>query len=443
MGKIVDFGQAYQDPCFQRRTFKMQILADVTDKCQLNCRYCYFGEKGCSVVDPERSARAIMKLIHVMHERLPQGVSSIHLQAMGGEPLVAKKQMFDLVDAVCAGIPSEMMFSWGLTSNLVGLTSAVATEIKKRDGRIHSSIDGTKKIHDHNRPFNGGVGSYQSVVDNIPNLFLITPDDTARVTVCPEDADKLDQIADHLFSLGYRYVGLFPAFNLGWDSKNIDQWSQSFRRTLDMTMKKWPACGIRTIMRFRERAAKFGWAWAYCGAGRTLFAFDVNGLLYECHHLTSRTKGIDVLMLDDNEVFERITQSPITPRLSQHPEVCRSCSAAGHCNGGGCWSDNLLYTNDPNTPYDVTCQMKRKCVDAFRSFGTDAQVHMATWDMPDKWRREKMAAGGSGWFRGLGEEIKEYSRKFSCDGGSCDHSCDCNDGSSWCESYCVACDSMC
>jgi len=97
---------------------ELSLMVDATTACQLACEYCYFGDKGCKVMDPEKLYLAITKFSIAFG---PQ-VKKLRIHYMGGEPLIAWDRMLKLNQKVREFCEvSQIKFGWGLTSNLIAL----------------------------------------------------------------------------------------------------------------------------------------------------------------------------------------------------------------------------------------------------------------------------------------------------------------------------------
>lgn len=207
-----------------RRWNDLSLMVDATTRCQLNCRYCYFGPKTTKTMDSTAVFSGIKALAGVFKERL----RSVNVHYMGGEPLLGWEEIVQLnAKARSYFLAKGIPFRWSLTSNLVNLTKEMAEFMIAERAGIHCSVDGPMSIHDRNRPFRDGRGSFDDVIRAIPLALKISPDDTARVTVCPENAGDLSIIAEFVLGAGFRRVGLFPAFNMAWDGESINLWARS------------------------------------------------------------------------------------------------------------------------------------------------------------------------------------------------------------------------
>lgn len=136
--------------------FVLTLMIDATRRCQLRCRYCYFGEKSNEDMQISRVFQAIRNFVGVFGSKLRR----VEFNYMGGEPLLSWNNILAL-NAISREYFSErsIQFSWAMTSNLIALDERKAEHMIAERAGIHCSIDGPAFIHDRNRPFRNGKPS--------------------------------------------------------------------------------------------------------------------------------------------------------------------------------------------------------------------------------------------------------------------------------------------
>lgn len=338
--------------------FDLSLMIDATNICQLRCPYCYFGEKGHQKMDVNKVMAAAKNLLSIFEPKL----DGINFHYMGGEPLLAWEEILAL-DITARRFFEEkgVKFTWSLTSNLIALDEKKTEHMIREKAGIHCSIDGPARIHDKNRPYADGKPSFADVVKSIPLALQITPNDTARVTVCPEDAKSLPEIAETVLALGFQTVGLFPAYNMEWNRKTIEEWAKAiataYKRIRDSYQDRKK---INTIIPQKGQGID---RFTYCGAGKGLWAISVDGKLYFCHRHTNipEFEIIDASQATPKEIRTAIEQSILPPSCEQISELCLTCLAKDYCNGG-CWLDNLLMNGNSMIPNLIQCEMMQATV---------------------------------------------------------------------------------
>jgi len=128
------------------------VSIDVTYKCNLNCRHCYFKRQ------KYKDEISLEKWIEII-EKLKKEHNILLCNWAGGEPLLRKD--------VVKKCKNYFDFNWITTNAIIELP-------KWRDCIFFVSIDGTKKYHEKIR----GVGAYEKSKNNVLNsnnkIFLNT-----------------------------------------------------------------------------------------------------------------------------------------------------------------------------------------------------------------------------------------------------------------------------
>jgi uncharacterized protein len=347
-------------------------MVDATNRCQLDCRYCYFGKKGSDVMDVEKVTEAITRFLATI-----KNLKKFDLHYMGGEPLLAWSEILELNEAMKElAQKRQIKFRWSMTSNLIALDEARTSHMISEGASIHCSIDGPAHVHDRNRPFPDGRGSYEQVVSRIPLALRINPNDTARVTVCPEDADKLPEIAATVLGHGFKSVGIFPNYDMPWNEEAITNWSEGIAQAFE-SFKQDGKSRISTMVKPEHACDGCTKKFSYCGAGKSLWAFNVHGLLYHCHHFTniSELAIIDASSATGDQITQAIMASDTPPFGKEMPEQCTNCPAVKSCNGL-CWASNFLGSGNAVQPESTQCQLQQATYAALQPILREEQLTM-------------------------------------------------------------------
>lgn len=339
----------------------LNLMVDASNMCQLDCTYCYFGKKGCSLMNAKKVFEAVKKVVLAVGKKLE--LLSIHY--MGGEPILGWKRILELnkkTKFFCEKKGIE--FRWSMTSNLVGLTEGKKEFMLKEKAGIHCSIDGPKHVQNLNRPFSNGKGSFEIVDKHIGLALQITPNDTARVTVTPQSSHHLKEIAEYLFDKGFENIGLFPSFNMDWKEEDFAAWIKGIREASDVAMLKKKQ--ISSVLHLKKREKP---EFDFCGAGKGLWALDVKGFLYNCHRLTNYPEYALINAADSTaeEVKKAMIEKTLAPCNIQIPDKCKKCSALNYCSGG-CWADNLCENNNVYLPESIACKFRQITHEALREY---------------------------------------------------------------------------
>ena len=150
---------------------RIEVTATLTLECNLACPYCY--------EDPFRGhfvmSRATADLL-VLHltERMAEGLD-VSMDFYGGEALMQLKLLKSIASRLAeAAATHTVTFSFNIFSNGVLLTPAVVLQLLPLGlSVIRLTIDGPPDIHDAQRPFVSGAGSFKKIVANLLAIYKL------------------------------------------------------------------------------------------------------------------------------------------------------------------------------------------------------------------------------------------------------------------------------
>ena len=344
----------------------LTLMVDATNICQLGCSYCYFGEKGCKLMNPDLIFQATKNFV----EAIGPQVELVNLHYMGGEPLIGWEKILILNQTMTNYAQEKgFRFIWSLTSNLVELDEEKKEHMLKEKAEIHCSIDGPQFIQDNNRPFKSGSGSFAIVDKHIDNALEISPNDFARVTVTPFSSHYLPEITSYLFNKGFPGIGLYPAENMTWEEGDLEAWSTGIRKSFELAKEKDKI--LSTVVHPHKNNRSF----SYCGAARSLWGLDVEGKLYSCHHFTNHPEKaiIDAANSSAEEIKASINRPYLAPQNIQLPTACQDCPASDYCYGG-CWADNETKSGNAYLPNSISCTFQKITFNSLQDYILDPAI---------------------------------------------------------------------
>lgn len=156
------------------RSGKFMATVVLTLDCNLACPYCFEDHfRGAHAIS-EEVAQLLVE--YIIREQI-QHDHDVELRFYGGEPLMAIPRLKEIAGAVqAAAVSAGTEFSFSLVTNATLLTRAVVEELLPfglRSAQI--TLDGPAGIHNRQRPFVSGEGSFQIIVDNLRSVYdLIT-----------------------------------------------------------------------------------------------------------------------------------------------------------------------------------------------------------------------------------------------------------------------------
>lgn len=335
------------------------IALFVTQACNLRCVYCYEDKTGARMEE----ATALQAIDWLIEQS--GNVKNLYISFFGGEPflnLPLMKKTAAYAREKAAVIGKRVIFL--TTTNATLLDEEAISFVVDYDVDVIVSMDGPREIHDAQRPFPDGSGSFDVVFPRAKSLVEKKPD--TRVHAVVVDHDHTERIKSSLNDLGFRDITLLPAsaslFEEKKSPRNLDGLIVALEREADEWAELITARDADALKALRSRAQlaipllallnnkKQRYA---CGAGVNYVAVSCAGDLFLCHRfvgLSDYKLGTVFTGTLDRKGFEEtsLTRSPL----------CSGCFARHYC-AGWCKHDNVGATGSAWEPSPEICALKR------------------------------------------------------------------------------------
>ncbi|PKM94664.1 MAG: hypothetical protein CVU84_09105 [Firmicutes bacterium HGW-Firmicutes-1] len=154
---------------------RAKTLVEITDKCNLRCKYCAFGggysdhrTHGNLEMSTVILEKAILEAIQCSQES-----ERISIGFYGGEPLLAFEKIKYAV--FFAKTHSLRPISFSITTNATLINFEIAQFLNDHSFNVLVSLDGPKDMHDRFRQYPNGTGSYETTINGLKTLLDIYP----------------------------------------------------------------------------------------------------------------------------------------------------------------------------------------------------------------------------------------------------------------------------
>ena len=184
-----------EDEVQQERIAPSFFMIDMTNNCNISCRYCL--REGCnssnSKVLSENNAKRIVAYITAYCRKYD--LDHVSIQPWGGEPLLEKDLIFQIQDLFReAGINVSI----DIETNGILLTDALVRELHSRGISYGISLDGNEKLNDLQRVYRNGNGTYQNIYRAIELTKKYYGEKmSVLATVTKQTLDHISEILDH------------------------------------------------------------------------------------------------------------------------------------------------------------------------------------------------------------------------------------------------------
>ncbi|MQL52655.1 thioether cross-link-forming SCIFF peptide maturase [Desulfofundulus thermobenzoicus] len=337
--------------------------------CNLACRYCFAGQGhfgGDGGLMPFTVGRQALDFLFAASG--PR--RHVEVDFFGGEPLLNFNVLRELV-AYGRRRAGELgkIIKFTVTTNAVLLTPAIGRYFNEEGLAVVLSLDGRPPVHDAMRPFPGGRGSYDLVLNNIRNFVASRPGGEyyVRGTFTRHNLDFTRDVL-HLAGLGFEHISMEPVVapcdeDYALQMADVPRICAEYEKLAGQLLDR--AARGRRINFFHFNIDPDGGPClprrlTGCGAGREYLAVSPDGRLYPCHQFVGRP-GYCL-----GDVWQGLVHPELVAEFrSCHvysKEDCRQCWARFYCSGG-CHANAHAFHGTIFKPYEVACALVKKRIE--------------------------------------------------------------------------------
>jgi uncharacterized protein len=313
----------------------------LTEECNLRCRYCYMVNKSHDKRMTFVLGRRCMKFLIDNYSDM----DSIEMDFIGGEPTLEIDLLDELMDywkilLLKTGHKWIEKFRVGMTTNgILYHTPRVQSFIAKNREilDVTVTIDGTQEMHDANRVYSNGQGSYANVVKNIKLWLEQFPDGQTKVTISKSNLPYFKESILHLWSLGIKTVPANPTFEELWNVEDAQLYKKQLIELADIIIEQdlWKENNMTLFsdqfIEAEQTIANRNW----CGCGRKMIAFGPDGTIYPCIRMSQYSlshKPPRYIGHIDTGVDPDLVRSYLALTFqSQSPAHCLECKISQGC----------------------------------------------------------------------------------------------------------------
>lgn len=315
------------------------FLIDLTEVCNLKCVYCFRKLKSKSMIEE----KAIQICSYIKEYCITHKIKHIAIQPWGGEPLSEFELIKKIQDYF---IDTDINVKMIIETNAVLINDEIAKELYKRNFGIGVSIDGNKELHNKQRKFLNGDGSYDAVIKGIECLnkagyrgklgaiCVITKKNYKEVKIIINHFAKnlhLKRIKFNLVRTNDKSVAL--------NEREIKEFATSMFDTAIECLEEGQNIRISDIQdrisNIEYRANNSICISCGCMSGRKMISFNYKGDIFPCQMSDFETEKIGNIR-DKKDLIELINRTIETSELYKEVKIekCDKCPWWYYCKGG-------------------------------------------------------------------------------------------------------------
>jgi len=354
-----------------------------TLRCNLKCDYCQSRSEP-NVKKKDLTKSTAKKIIDFIFS-IPHPSKRIHIEFQGGEPLIR----WDIIKHIIEYTRKEskkrsfLFPSFSMTTNLLLMNDKIARDIiNYRKNRISftvtTSLDGPREIHDSQRKYLDGKGSYNSLVDKINLLqkkYKIRVSTLSVITKNSLSHEKeiINELIEHKL-INFKFIPInltgrtFDKYIKTKDSLYISagQFSTFWKNSLEYIIKL-NRKGINVkeksitllLSNLLSTKASYMCMRKPCGAGISQLEYGCDGTIYAC----DGGKSVKKLELGNikTHTYQNIAKSKTISQLrsikSENLNICRDCVWGPYCGYCVARGINQHKQLKPKIPNDYDCKL--------------------------------------------------------------------------------------
>lgn len=360
-------------------TITKSITFQVTEDCNLRCSYCYQINKSKKSMNFETAKKFIDGLLENgkgYREYLNDMKTTGYMfEFIGGEPFLE----VGLMDKICSYIIDRMIELrhplLPYTRFVISSNGTLYFEPKVQDFlnkfkdfiSLSISIDGNKELHDSCRLFPNGKGSYDIAIKAAKDWIAKGNYMGSKMTICPENVDKVSKAVISLIKEGYENVNLNCVYEEGWKLKHARVLYYELKELADYIIGNKLDVTISMFNKDFYSPMKETENDNWCGGNGQMIAVDYKGDIFPCVRYMSSSLGKDREPLIIGNVDKGILQTKkerdinkclkCITRRSQSTSKCFNCEVARGCSW--CTAYNYQVTGNPNIRMTYICIMHK------------------------------------------------------------------------------------
>ena len=286
----------------------LSVTFQVTDACNLACKYCYQINKNHHVMDLDIAKKFIDILIaddeQMQYMYDTKNSKSVILDFIGGEPLLE----IDLIEEIYTYFIEQCIIHdhpWA-TSHIMSLCSngvlyfePKVQEFLKRHMHELSfsiSIDGNKALHDACRVFPDGSGSYDIAHAAMRHFVDVLHGKMgSKMTIAPGNVNYVAEAVIALIKDGYTEINLNCVYEEGWTENHATILYQQLKQVADYMYENdlfdKIYLSIFSDWFFKPKMEHDLDNW--CGGTGKMISVDYKGDIYPCIRYMESSLGTD------------------------------------------------------------------------------------------------------------------------------------------------------
>jgi len=335
----------------------MNYTFHLTEKCNLDCTYCYEGEKGTGEL-------SLDEIKVVLDREAKSGSERCQITFFGGEPLLKKELIYEVVDyAKQLEKENDIKFTYSITTNGTLIDREFIKVAKKNDFLVGLSLDGREEVHNRNRKTYSGEGTFDVVSEHVREVLKQVKKVVAMPVVTKNNYREMRESAEYLFHVGFQYVNMAFDYTAPWVDEDISILRREYERLAELYYEKTKNNNEFYLLPFEDKINTHI-KQTNCEEKCLIAVKHVNvgcdGKFYPCMQFVGKPEYVigDIEKgIDEDKKFQ--LQKYI---FENGVEICENCKIRKRCRHS-CGCLNIITTGDVAKTSPLICETERMLVE--------------------------------------------------------------------------------
>lgn len=342
------------------------LIIQVTQGCNLRCEYCAYSghyshrDHGVKRMSFEMARDAIDFLLdHSV------GSNELILGFYGGEPLLEFELIKKCMDYILGEADGKKV-SFSLTTNATLLTDEIIETFIKYGLSLTISLDGPKHVHDKNRKFVNGRGSFDTVIEKAEHIREKYPEyfkEKVRFNMVVDYQSSLDDIQEFI-----NHSGLISMYNTSISTVSNIYVKEEFEETKEEIVIQQKMDLMKVYLKRLGRISgkeRFLFEREYvdmkdklydqhevvasvpktahpggpCTPGRKRIFMNIDGDFFPCERVSENSKVMKIGNLYEGFNIEQVKEILNVGQKTENE--CKNCWAYRYCDQCAAYADDL------------------------------------------------------------------------------------------------------
>jgi uncharacterized protein len=334
----------------------MHLTLHVTTACNMNCTYCYAAPRDSEPMSCEIARKALD-----LGARITSG--SCGIVFFGGEPLLQKDLIYDLVDySRFLERRRAGRFHFKITTNGVLLDNAFLKFSTENDIMVAMSFDGVSQAHNQHRRFPDGSPTYDILLKRLENLLAMRPYACILMVVNPDTVQHFSESASMLLDMGCKYVLVSLNYAGTWKDDDFRILKRELKKLAELYIE-WTLQGRKFYLspfevKLSSHINRNCHRKERCELGRRQISVDAGGFLYPCVQFPQAGPKSDWCIGTVEQGYDEQHALALRAKSDEEKEECKDCAIKDRCNNTcGCLNWQTMGDVDKVSP--VLCRYEQ------------------------------------------------------------------------------------